>query len=66
MNDAKKEVLTRLLELARIIRRRATPDEAEAVLPYERLLQRDLQQRETELAEIPGVVSRNKREKVAA
>lgn len=43
MQDAKVEVLSRLLELARLIRKRGTPDQAEAVLPYERQLSEDLE-----------------------
>ena len=50
MKDAKLEVITQLLETARLIRRRGTPERAEAALPYERLLERDRQQREAELA----------------
>lgn len=53
--DAKIEVLTRLLEAARVMRRRGAPDQAEAVLPYERLLERDLKAREAELAQLPGL-----------
>lgn len=56
--DAKTEVLTRLLEVARLIRRRGKPEEAEAVLPYERLLERDLDARKAELAQLPGIEDR--------
>ena len=47
--DTKLEVISRLLEVARMIRRRGTPQEAEAVLPYERQLGADLKAREAEL-----------------
>jgi hypothetical protein len=47
--DPQSEVIKRLLEMSRIIRRRGTPDEAEAVLPYERQLEADLKARELEL-----------------
>lgn len=55
MKDAKVEVLTRLVELARLIRRRGTPAEAAAVLPYEQQLEHDLQARQGELAQLPGL-----------
>lgn len=42
MSDAKKQVIERLLSQARLIRRKGSPDEADAVLPYERLLAHDL------------------------
>lgn len=47
--DSKIEVLTRLLEVARLIRRRGPADQAEAVLPYERLLEADLKARQAEV-----------------
>jgi hypothetical protein len=49
VKDAKTEIITRLLEVARLIRRRGRPEEAEAVLPYERQLEADLKTREAEL-----------------
>lgn len=55
MKDAKLEVTKRLLEMARVIRRRGSPAEAEAVLPYERQLEHDLEVRESELAQLPGL-----------
>jgi len=48
--DPQSEVIKRLLEMSRIIRRRGTPDEAAAVLPYERQLQHDLEERTVELS----------------
>jgi len=39
----------RLLEMARLIRRRGTPDEAEVAVIYERQLETDLATREREL-----------------
>jgi hypothetical protein len=56
--DAKQEVLTRLLEVARLIRRRGAPDEAEAVLPYERQFEADLKAHEAETAMLPGLENR--------
>lgn len=55
MSDPKVEVLTRLLTLAQLIRRRGTPAQATEVLPYEQQLERDLEQRKAELAELPGL-----------
>ena len=54
MSDPKVEVLTRLLALARLIRRKGSPAEATAVLPYEEQLEHDLAERKGELAELPG------------
>jgi hypothetical protein len=65
VNDAKRKVLNQLLELARFIRRRGEPDEAEAVLPYERLLEKDLRGYEAAHAELPGL-EQVKKERVAA
>lgn len=55
MSDPKVEVLTRLLTLAQLIRRRGSPAQATAVLPYEQQLEHDLEQRKAELAELPGL-----------
>jgi hypothetical protein len=60
MKDAKVEILERLLNLAQLIRRKGTPEQAEAVLPYERQLQHDLQVRQDELAQLPGLDSDHK------
>jgi hypothetical protein len=49
MKDAKQEVITRLLEMARVIRKRQSPEHAAAVLPYEQQLERDLAARTAEL-----------------
>ena len=49
MKDAKAEVIERLLALSRLIRRKGTPDEAEAAVVYERQLEHDLEVRKTEL-----------------
>lgn len=47
--DAKLQVLERLVEFSSLIRRKGSPDEAAAVLPYEQQLQQDLQKRKAEL-----------------
>jgi len=47
--DAQTEVIKRLLEMTRIIRRRGTSDEAQAAIPYERQLEHDLDERTKEL-----------------
>ena len=52
MKDAKVTVLTRMVELARVIRRRGTPEEAAVILPYEQLLAHDLEIRQAELAQL--------------
>lgn len=56
MKDAKKQVTTRLLELARFIRRKGSPDEAAAAIEYERQFETELAQlnRQPELA-LPAV-----------
>lgn len=51
MKDSKIEVITRMLDLARVIRRRGTPEQAQVVLLYEQQFERDLAERERELAE---------------
>lgn len=43
IHNPREEVLRELLNYARIIQRRGTPDEVEAVLPYLRLLHTDLE-----------------------
>lgn len=55
VKDAKQEVLTRLLEVARYIRKRGVAEQAAAVLPYEQQLERDLATREQELAAVSHV-----------
>lgn len=55
--DSKSEVLTRLLEVARLIRRRGTPSEAEAVIPFERQFEHDLAERQKELAKQPELIA---------
>lgn len=54
MKDAKLEVITRLLEVARVIRKRSSADQAAAVLPYEQQLESDRVAREQELAQPEG------------
>lgn len=56
--DEKIEVVTRLLEVARLMRRRGTPELAAVVLPYETMLEHDLREREAELAQLPGMEHR--------
>lgn len=49
MKDAKLEVLERLYGLAQIIRRRGTPEQALAVVPYEQQFNRDLAEHKRQL-----------------
>lgn len=55
MKDAKTDVLKQLLALARLIRRKGTPDEAAAVLPYERQLESDLAAAQASTPVIPAL-----------
>jgi len=47
-------VLSRLLEFSRLIRRRGTPEEAEAILPYERQIETDLKTCREQLHQQPA------------
>lgn len=57
MKDAKTEVIERLLALARVIRRKGSPDEATAAVDYERQFVADLEKRNAELAQMPEKVA---------
>jgi hypothetical protein len=56
MKDAKLEVLEQLLTKARLMRRRGTPEEAAAAVPYEQQFAREIEEhKKQQTAPLPGL-----------
>jgi hypothetical protein len=65
MKDTKLDVLEQLLTKARFIRRRGTPEEAAAVVPYEQQFAKEVEERRRELEKQPELLRPQPEEQAA-